>query len=698
MDVKSTFEKELNKLTENEDNITHLREILNKDIGNTKEYKLKVERLLQFSKENNLARSRAWGYYFLGWYYFDICEHEKSVVSFMISYELFDKLKNKHEIAYACNGLTNIYCRIGQYKLSNEWGLKGISFCEETGNDKAMITLLLNTFANYVQMEYYDKALEIMDSIRGMEVELTASQRIVYLFSKAEIEINTGCPENALRIIDEAMKVKPTAHTNAVISEMLKLKGMAYLKGEKYKLAEEQFESSFYLSVKHELAYEKCSTMLQWSKLYILTEKYDKAIELINDIIIIGSPINCKHIEREAFDSLYCIYKKRGDTEKALYYLEEYKKVDDEMYDYEQSQIMAKMNLMSAKRIAEQYKQLYERTELLSTIGQRIISSLDISSIIYIIYEEISKLIDADYFGVAVYDSIKEQAVYYFMKDYMLISETIDFKQEDSFGGYCIKNKKDIIIGNEKLEYKKYLNIRPQYNQKLGEGNISSIIYTPMIINEKVVGLMTVQNEKENLYGKDELNILKILANYSAIAVENARTYKEIKNIAIYDSMTGFLTKAEILNAGDKIFEKAQKNNDKFTVIMMDLDGFKTINDTHGHIYGDRAMSLIAKTISKCIRNTDYIGRFGGDEFLLICSGTGLKEALDVAERIRKTIGSSLFVFGDEVNISLTMSLGVHECEEKDYSFTDVVKRADEYLYHAKETRNTVTSQLNYAV
>jgi diguanylate cyclase (GGDEF)-like protein len=126
---------------------------------------------------------------------------------------------------------------------------------------------------------------------------------------------------------------------------------------------------------------------------------------------------------------------------------------------------------------------------------------------------------------------------------------------------------------------------------------------------------------------------------------------------------------------------------------MMDLDDFKIVNDTYGHVYGDKAMSLIAETMSKCIRNTDYIGRFGGDEFLLICTGTGLEEALYVAERIRKTIQSSIFVLSDEIKVRVTTSLGVHEYDENDNSFTDVVKRADQCLYLAKETRNTVMSK-----
>jgi diguanylate cyclase (GGDEF)-like protein len=692
------FEKELNKLIESEDNIECIKDLISKNISNTKQNKKNIERLLEFSMENRLFRSEAWGYYFIGWYYLDNSEYENAAESFMISYELFDKLNNKYEIAYACNGLTNVYCLMGQFKLSNEWGLKGISFCEETRNNKAMLILLINTCINYIQMEYYDKALEIVEGIEGIEeikgidYELTKSQEISYMLVKAEIEINIGCPGKALKIIEQAMKIESVDDINSVKCEMFKLKGMAYLKTGEYDLAEVQFEKSYNFSVRYDLIYEKCSAMLQWSKLCMLTENYEKAIELLSQIIIISSSNKFNTIMREAFHSLYSIYKEQEETEKALNYLEKYMKINDEMYDYEQSQLMAEMNLNNTKRVAEQYKQLYKRTELLSSIGQRIISNLDMSLIIRIIHEEISKLIDVDYFGIAVYDSKKNQSEYYFMKNNKIIYSTVKYDQENTLGGYCIRNKEDIIIGNEKLEFQKYLYSEPEHIKGFeDEGDkISSIIYTPMIINEKVVGLMTAQSEKENLYGKDELNILKILANYTAIAVENVKVYKEIENIATYDSLTKFLTKTEILKIGDSIYEKAKYSNDKFTVVMIDLDDFKIVNDTYGHVYGDKAMSLIAETMSKCIRNTDYIGRFGGDEFLLICSETGIKEALYVAERIRKTIQSSVFVLNDEIKVRMTTSLGVHEYDENDNSFTDVVKRADQCLYLAKETRNTV--------
>lgn len=517
LDADYMFKGELNKLSENEDYIESFRDKFLKDINNTKQYKHKIDELLRYSKQNNLYRSEAWGYYYFGWYNFDISEYEEAVNNFLAAYDLFEK-HSKYDLPYACNGFTNVYCQMGQYKLANEWGLKGISFCEENKNDNAMIILLLNTCINYIQMEYYDKALDIVESIEGMDSHLTALQKISYMLSVAEIDINMGDPDSALRIIDEAMIIESNNHLNTDISEMFKLMGMAYMKKGQYALAEKQFEKSYNFCIDNDLIYEKCSTMLQWSKLSIITEKYVQAMELLDQVVVISSLNKYNPIIREAFYSLYTIYKKKNETDKALHFLERYIKVDDEMYDYEQSQLVAKMNLNNTKRVAEQYKKL-----------------------------------------------------------------------------------------------------------------------------------------------------------------------------ATFDSLTKFYTKSAILKLGDKVFDNYRNKKQKFSIIMMDLDDFKIVNDTYGHIYGDKALSLVAESISKCIRNTDSIGRFGGDEFLLLCPNAGLKEALDVAERIRTTIEKGSFMLGDGIIVNLTMSLGVHECDPEDKLFTDTVKKADNGMYAAKRKSKNIT-------
>lgn len=695
MDFQIKYANELNKLKENENNIDFFREFaLNKN--NTEIRKLTIDALLDFSKENNLINIKAWAYYYLGWFHFDKSHYDKAAESFLVSNEIFDMTKNNAGLIYACNGLTNVYCQIGQFKLANEWGLKGISLCEETGNKEALVILLLNTGINYIQMKYFSKGREIFHSLEIMDdYNFTDRQQIACYLALAEIEINIGEPNLALSYIDNALKTEAEFQINSDICEAYKLRGMAYVKLSLYDLAEQALKKSYSFSIENEYVYEKCCSMIELSKLYVLVGRKKEAFKMLNEVIEICISKDFKILLRESYHILYTIYKEINIPDKALEFLEKYILINDEMYDYEQNQLMAKLNFKHTKREADQYKSLYDRTELLSTIGQKIISNLNIRSIINIINEEIDKLIKADYFGIAVYDHGKDQATYYFVGENLQIKEVVNYHENDSntFGAYCIKNKKDIIIGSSDKEYKKYINKEPiEFDEVQGKGKsyMNSLIYTPMIINDKVVGLMTVQSKEENAYDQNDLHRLKILANYTAIAIENAISYQKIEDLATYDNLTRFLNKFEILKLGEIIFDKYKINDSKFSVTMIDIDNFKNVNDTYGHVVGDKVLSKLAETISKCIRNTDYIGRYGGDEFILICPGLGRNEAVDVAERIRSTVEGQVYDIGNGIKVLVTISLGVHEYTTNDKSFMDAVNAADKNLYCAKDNNRNI--------
>lgn len=695
MNFQQQYADELHKIKENENNIEFFRKLA-ASRDNPEVMREAIDYLLKFSKENNLNNVKAWTYYCLGWYNFYKSHYDKASECFLISNDIFEKLNNRDGLIYACNGLTNVYCQIGQFKLANEWGLKGISLCEETVNKNALVILLINTGINYIQMKYFSKGKEIFQSLELIDSEISKTQQISCSLALAEIEINIGQPGLAISYIESALKVENALEINSDLCEIYKLRGMAYVKLKLYDLAELEFMKSCDVASSADYIYERCSSMVEWSKLYVLVGRKQEAINLLNKVI---ETCNCKEFNvllRESYHILYSIYKDLKLPDKALELLEEYILIDDCMYDYEQNQLMAKLNLNHTKREADQYKSLYDRTELLSTIGQKIISNLNIKSIINIIDEEKNKLLQADYFGIAVYDNEKDQATYYFVGEDLQLEEVVDFNdsENNAFGSYCIKNKKDIIIGNSDKEYKKYISREPMEFEKAknkGKSYMNSLIYTPLIINDKVVGLMTVQSREENAFNQNDLHTLKILANYSAIAIENAISYKKIEDLATYDNLTRFLNKFEIIRLGEIIYDKYKSNNSRFSVTMIDIDNFKDVNDTYGHVVGDRALSMVADTISKCIRNTDYIGRYGGDEFLLICPGLGKPETVDVAERIRATVENIKFYLGDGIEVGVTISLGVHEYNQVDMSFMDVVKSADKNLYCAKNSnRNLV--------
>lgn len=681
------YKEELYKLIDNEDNFDFFRNLIKEQNTYNPEYaKYIMDMLMDFSEENNLELAKAWTYYYLGWHYLDLSEHDLALNNFLESNEIFERKNCKKGLIYACNGLNSLYCLTGQFSLSNEWGLKGISLAEEINDKDALVVLLINTGINYIQMKDFSMAREVLTNVVMREHKLNRHQKISCNLCLAEVEINIGNPKSALDYIFKAEALEYKTEVSAAISEIYKLKGMAYVKLHEYDLAEKEFIKCYDISDNHGYNYEKCCSIIEWSKLSVNVGRSSSAIGALEESIQISKASNFNVLLKESNYLLYEIYKEIGNYEKSLYYLEEYIKIDEAIYDYEQNQLMAQLKLKHARMEADLYRLLYDKTELLSNIGQKIIANLNFNSIIDIIRSEINQLIHMDSFGIAVYDSDKDILEYHFTDAEAGFKRSIALSMDDnSVTSYCIKTRKDIIIKDIYKEYDKYIN-EIRYNITFENKKLEkSMMYTPLIVNDRVVGVMTVQSYDVNTYNKNDLNTLKIIANYIAIAIDNAISYKRVESLAMYDDMTGFLTRFEIIRLGEMIHKKYKDDKKSFSVIMIDIDDFKIINDTYGHVYGDKAINMITGTIASCIRTNDYVGRYGGDEFLLICPGLSQDEAFDVAERIRSTVNGKSYVLDENIAVNITISLGIYAFGSNEISFIDGIKEADKYLYHAKK-------------
>lgn len=135
--------------------------------------------------------------------------------------------------------------------------------------------------------------------------------------------------------------------------------------------------------------------------------------------------------------------------------------------------------------------------------------------------------------------------------------------------------------------------------------------------------------------------------------------------------------------------ERSIRYKHPFSLIMIDIDFFKMVNDIHGHLEGDKVLIQFASILQKNIRSNDYLGRWGGEEFLIICSNTSLDEALVVAEKLRTCVGTSTF---DKVN-TITASFGITSWKEDD-SHEIIIKRVDDALYHSKKSGRNCVSKI----
>ncbi len=160
----------------------------------------------------------------------------------------------------------------------------------------------------------------------------------------------------------------------------------------------------------------------------------------------------------------------------------------------------------------------------------------------------------------------------------------------------------------------------------------------------------------------------------------------ELEMLASTDGLTGILNRRVLFEEAEKEVSRAKRYEQHFAVLMIDIDDFKSINDTYGHHYGDEVINNLVKIVKKLIRQTDYFGRIGGEEFAIILIETRIKNAEKIAERIRKSTEGTKILNENSQSISFTISIGVTEFGLEDRYFSDVLHRSDRAMYRAKKS------------
>jgi len=160
---------------------------------------------------------------------------------------------------------------------------------------------------------------------------------------------------------------------------------------------------------------------------------------------------------------------------------------------------------------------------------------------------------------------------------------------------------------------------------------------------------------------------------------------KLLETLSITDSLTGLYNRKKLDDILADQLARFQRNQRSFAVLMLDIDRFKKLNDTYGHLAGDQVLASVARTLFSSIRNVDFAARYGGEEFVIVLPETTLSAARDMAERIRIQVHGATYQFNDQ-SIAVTLSVGVANGHSSDKSADAVLARADRMLYEAKRS------------
>ena len=191
------------------------------------------------------------------------------------------------------------------------------------------------------------------------------------------------------------------------------------------------------------------------------------------------------------------------------------------------------------------------------------------------------------------------------------------------------------------------------------------------------------ENKKDSFdfkYYNDEIGFL--INNFFEMKQTIDKNIEKLQYNASYDFLTKIFNRKTYFEISEEIFELSKRQNEPFSILLIDIDHFKRINDTYGHLIGDEVLKFVSSNISKLLRKSDILGRYGGEEFIVTLPNTKLDNAKTIAEKINKYIYDNHYV-NETYNLQLSVSVGIAQIK-KETNLTDLIHKADEALYKAK--------------
>jgi diguanylate cyclase (GGDEF)-like protein/PAS domain S-box-containing protein len=214
----------------------------------------------------------------------------------------------------------------------------------------------------------------------------------------------------------------------------------------------------------------------------------------------------------------------------------------------------------------------------------------------------------------------------------------------------------------------------------------------PLIRNHITIGYLTLDNNQPDIYTEEDANTAQLFANGAAIVIENAKLYEKSQQLATSDALTSIFNRRHFYELALTEFERSKRYKAHLSVIMLDIDHFKYINDKYGHLTGDQILISFVQRVQAELRTSDVFARYGGEEFIILLPETDNRQAIQVAERLRVVTAEKPFT-NNQTSPYITISLGVATLDDSCDNLDTLIDRSDKALYEAKQIgRNRVRS------
>jgi len=327
-------------------------------------------------------------------------------------------------------------------------------------------------------------------------------------------------------------------------------------------------------------------------------------------------------------------------------------------------------------------KRQVQELSVFHDVAKALTSSLNLDSVLQTIMQKMAEYFRPDTWSLLMVDETTDELYFAIAVGPAADSlKSLRLKMGEGIAGWVAKHGESLIVPDVYKE--------PRFAKRIDEmtkWQTKSVICVPLRAKHRSLGVIQLINCPMETFGDNEMFFLNALCDYAAIAIDNARAVERIQELTITDDCTGLYNARHLYKTLEAEVYRSARFGHEFSVIFIDLDHFKAVNDTHGHLVGSKLLAEVGYVIKSHLRLIDYAFRYGGDEFVILLPQTSKEAALIVARRLLEVMRLSEFMATEGLKLNVRCSMGLATYPEDAKSAHEIIRQADEMMYSVKNT------------
>jgi diguanylate cyclase (GGDEF)-like protein len=328
-------------------------------------------------------------------------------------------------------------------------------------------------------------------------------------------------------------------------------------------------------------------------------------------------------------------------------------------------------------------------------LGKALTSSLQLDQVLRTIMEKIDEFLRPDTWSLLLLDDAKQELYFELAvgKGSQALKD-VRIKMGQGIAGWVAQNSQAVIVPDVSKDTRFFEKVDEKTKMET-----HSIVAVPVRFREHCLGVIELVNcvGSEGFHQRD-LALLEALADFAAIALENARHVQRIHELTITDDCTSLYNARHMNFILETEIYRSQRYSYEFSLVFIDLDHFKQVNDTYGHLMGSKLLAEIGSMLKESCRLIDFAFRYGGDEFVILLPQTSKENACVVARRLHKMIRETKWLQADDLNVMITGSVGVASYPVDSKTKVELLHLADEAMYLVKNTNRDSVAAANIGI